>query len=48
VRINEATELPLRLSELRDELDLSASANLITPSVSMLLFPVFNENEMRK
>jgi hypothetical protein len=35
---NEISVLRLRLSEVRDEFDLSASANWITPFVSMV-FP---------
>jgi hypothetical protein len=33
------------MSEVRDELDFSASDNLIAPSVQML-FPVLSEDEM--
>jgi hypothetical protein len=44
----EATSLlPWRLSEVREEFDLSASDNLIAPSESILL-SVFSENQMKE
>jgi hypothetical protein len=38
--------LPLRSSEARDEFDLSASDNLIAPSLP-ILFSVLSENDMK-
>ena len=39
--------LPPRLSAVRDEFDLSASANLLTPSMPTLL-AVLSEEEMKQ
>jgi hypothetical protein len=39
--------LPMRISALRVEFDLSASDNLIAPSLPILL-PARNENEMKQ
>jgi hypothetical protein len=47
VRLNEASLLLKRLSEVRDVFSLSASDNLIAPS-SPILLPVLNENEMKQ
>jgi hypothetical protein len=37
----------MRIRDLRDELDLSASDNALAPSMS-ILFPVLSENEMKQ
>jgi hypothetical protein len=39
--------LQLRQREVRDEFDLSASANLMAPSLPILL-PVLSENQMKQ